>query len=85
MPGSANHKIELQVTELLSVVEECQINSSTKSVSDSLKDITVEEDEEMISFDVWSLYTNVPVHEAITKCTKLLYSGKYTNCLLMVG
>ena len=79
MPGSVYHKIALQITEWLSVVEECQINSSTRSVSDSVKDITLEEDEEMISFDVSSLYTNVPVHEAIADCTKLLYSGKYTK------
>lgn len=31
----------------------------------------------LISFDVSSLYTNVPVGEAIEYCTELLYSGKY--------
>ena len=31
----------------------------------------------MISFDVSSLYTNVPVMEAIETCAELLYSGKY--------
>ena len=33
----------------------------------------LEEDEEMISFDVVSLYTNVPVLEAIEVCTDMLY------------
>ena len=31
----------------------------------------------MVSFDVTSLYTNVPVQEAIDDCTDLLFSGRY--------
>ena len=33
--------------------------------------------EELISFDIKSLYTNVPLNEAINYCTNLLFSGKY--------
>ena len=77
MPGSAYHKIACQVTEWLKVVPECNINTSTKSISDSLKDIELGVDEEIVSFDVTSLYTNVPVQEAIYECTELLYSGRY--------
>ena len=74
MPGSAYHKVAVKVAEWLSVVPECRINASTKSISDSLKEIVLEEDEEVISFDVKSLYTNVPVKEAIQVCTELLYN-----------
>ena len=56
MPGSAYQKIGLQCTEWLSVVKECQVNSSTKSISESLKSITLEEDEVIVSFDGTSLY-----------------------------
>ena len=77
MPGSAYHKIAVQVTEWLSVVDECKINSSTKSIADSLKSIKLDEDEVIVSFDVASLYTNVPVTEAIDVCSDLLFSGKY--------
>ena len=35
------------------------------------------ESEELVSFDVSSLYTNVPVNESIQVCADLLYSGKY--------
>ena len=77
MPGSAYYRIAKKVSDWLSVVEECQINASSQSISDSLKDITLEDDEELISFDVASLYTNVPVEEAIKYCADLLYSGKY--------
>lgn len=79
MPGSAYYKISNQVAKWLSVVEECNINSSTKSISDTLHQIELNEEDELISFDVTSLYTNVPVNEAINDCTELLYSGKYNK------
>ena len=60
MPGSSYYNIGVQVAEWLSNVPACQINSSTKQIADALKDIHLEEDEELVSFDVSSLYTNVP-------------------------
>ena len=77
MPGSCYHKTAVQVADWLSVVDECKINSSTEQISQMLKSVTLEEDEELVSFDVVSLYTNVPVLEAIQVCADLLYSGKY--------
>ena len=41
MPGSPYHKIALQISKWLSVVEECKINSSTKEISDSIHDIQI--------------------------------------------
>ena len=79
MPGSSYHKIGIQIAEWLSKVKECQINSSTKKIADSLKDIHLEEEEEVVSFDVSSLYTNVPVNEAIEYCADMLYNGKKDN------
>ena len=61
----------------MKVVLECQINTSTKSVADSLKEVKLEEDEVIVSFDVSSLYTNVPVQEAIDTVADLLYSGEH--------
>ena len=77
MPGSAYHRVALKVTEWLSVVEECKINSSTNSISQSLGSIQLDEHEVVVSFDVTSLYTNVPVREAIDVCSDYLFSGKY--------
>ncbi len=34
----------------------------------------LKDDEELFSFDVTSLYTNVPVQEAIDVCTEKLYN-----------
>ena len=59
------------------MVEECKTNTNTKTIADSLKDIQLDEGDEIVSFDVKSLYTNVPVVEAMDHCTELLYSGKY--------
>ena len=79
MPGSAYHKVATQVAEWLSVVPECKIQSSTKTVCEKLKSVVLEEDEVLISFDVSSLYTNVPVMEAIQICTDLLYNMPEQN------
>ena len=77
MPGSAYHQIGEQVAQWLSVVPECQINTSTKSISSNLNDIQLQDDEELVSFDVSQLYTNVPVVEAIDACADLLYDGNH--------
>ena len=77
MPGSPYYKIARKVTEWLSKVDECKINSSSKSISDKLHSIVLDEDEVIVSFDVVSLYTNVPVNEAIDVCTEYMFSGKY--------
>ena len=75
MPGSPYHKIAQKVTEWLSVVPESKINSSTQKTVDSLKRMTLESDEAIVSFDVTSLYANVPVKEAIQEVADRLYSG----------
>ena len=44
-------------------------------IADKLAEIKLAEDEELISFDVVSLYTNVPVNEAIEVCANFLYTS----------
>ena len=75
MPGSSYFKVGDQVAEWLSKVPECKINCSSKMIADKLAEIKLAEDEELISFDVVSLYTNVPVNEAIEVCANFLYNG----------
>ena len=74
MPGSAYHKVAKYVAECYKGVPECKINASSKMISDRIKSVTLEDDEEVMSLDVVSLYTNVPVMEAIQVCTDLLYN-----------
>ena len=72
-PGSAYHNIAKQVANWLSVVPECKINSSSQAINKLIKNTHLNIDECLISFDVTSLYTNVPVHEAIEVCCDLLF------------
>ena len=76
MPGLPYHKIAQKVTEWLSVVPESKTNSSTQKTVGSLKRTTLKSDEVIISFDVTSLYTNVPIKEAIQEAADRLYSGE---------
>ena len=45
-----------------------------QKISQQLSSHTLSEEEELVSFDVSSLYTNVPVTEAINVCADLLFS-----------
>ena len=62
-----------------SVIPEANINASTEKLVKNLKDLNLDADEVLISFDVVSLYTNVPMEEALTYAADLLYSGKYID------
>ena len=77
MPGYSYDKIGTLKAESLAEVQECKINSSTKQISESLNLTKLAVSEELVSFNVTSLYTNVPVNESIQVCADLLYSGKY--------
>ena len=73
MPGSPYHRVAKKVADWLSLVPECRINSNSKDICNSLKNHKLQDDECLVSFDVVSLYTNVPVREAIDVCTDLLF------------
>ena len=61
----------------MAVVPESNCQSSSKKVADQLKDLNLDEDEVLVSFDVVSLYTFVPVHEAIQEAADRLYCGQF--------
>ena len=82
MPGSPYYKVAEKVTKWLSIVPEWKINCSTMKTVDQLKDVTLDPDEVLISFDVSSLYTNVPVNEAIEEAADRLYSGDFPTPLV---
>ena len=76
MPGSPYHKIAQQVAKWLSVVPECKINCNTQDICNDLKNYKLDDNELLVSFDIVSLYTNVPVKEAINVCTDLLFKDR---------
>ena len=73
MPGSPYHNIAKQVAKWLSHVPECNINSSTEKICKDLSNHNLKDSDCLVSFDIVSLYTNVPVIEAIDVCTELLF------------
>ncbi len=75
MPGSPYDNLGTMVTKWLSVIPESQINCTNKGVVDKIKNVTLSEDEVIVSFDVSSLYTNVPLEEAIHDAADILFSG----------
>ena len=77
MPGSPYYRLAEKVTKWLSMIPESKINCSTQKTVDQLKNVKLDPEEVMISFDVSSLYTNVPVNEAINDAANLLYFGRY--------
>ena len=77
MPGSPYYNIAETVTKWLSVVPESKSQCSSQKIANQLKDIELEDGEEQVSFDVVSLYTNVPVLEAINEAADRLYCGEF--------
>ena len=67
----------------LSNVPECKINCSTEEIckKKKLSSVKLQADEELVSFYVVSLYTNVPVLESMNVCADLLFS----KCVLPNG
>ena len=55
MPGSAYNKIAKKIAFWLSLVPECNIQTSSDKVANKLKNITLAKDETLLSFDVTSL------------------------------
>ena len=79
MPGSPYYKLAEKVTKWFSVIPESKINCSTQKAVDQLKNVKLDPEEVIISFDLSSLYTNVPVNEAINDAANLLYLGRYVT------
>ena len=73
MQDSHYYRMAKNVIRRLSIIPEFSINNSTKKTVDQLKVRPDDQDEAMISFNVSSLYTNVPVNEAIEETANCLY------------
>ena len=74
MPGSAYQPVAKKVAFWLSHVPECKINTSSDKIAKQLSTTKLSENQSLISFDVVSLYTNVPVKESIKVCADLLFN-----------
>ena len=79
MCGSAYYNIASKLAKWMSVIPEANINSSTSMMVNDIKSVKLDKDEILISYDVLSLYANVPVEEAIQDAATKLYSGEYDS------
>ena len=55
-------------------VPECNINTNTKDIVNTLKTVNLKKGEKLVSVDVSDLFTNVDVDEAIEYCHDKLYA-----------
>ena len=78
MLGSPFYKLVGKITERLSVIPESKINCSSKKTVDNLRNISLDQDEVVISFNVTPLYTNVPVKEGIHAPAENFYYAKFS-------
>ena len=72
MCSSSYYKIAAKIAKWLSVIPEAKIQASTELMVNKIKNLNLKADEVMVSFDVVSLYTNVPMDEAILEAAYML-------------
>ena len=73
--SSVYHKLSLKIAEWLKKLPEANINTKVKDVQTALSALHLD-DEVIVSLDVESLFTNVPVQETISLAANLLYSDE---------
>ena len=73
--NSIYHTIATKVASWLSKVPETQINVKTKDVVNNIKNVKLDPNEKLVSFDVTSLYTRVPAMEALRIAANKLYTN----------
>ena len=73
--NSIYHTIAKKVASWLSKVPETQINVRTKDVVNNIKNVQLDPNEKLVSFDVTSLYTRVPAMEALRIAANKLYKN----------
>ena len=74
LPGSCYEPLTNRMACLLEDLPEAQIETSSSDIKDTIASINLEDGEVMMSLDVKSLYTNVPVDESIKMAADLVYS-----------
>ena len=75
IPGSSYENLNKFLSPFLERLPVSNIDTNSKDARAALEAIKLDEDGLVVSFDVKSLYTNVPVEEAIKIALKELYSS----------
>ena len=75
IPGSSYENLNRFLTPFFQKLPGANIETNTQDATKALESLTLEYDEQIVSLDVKSLYTNVPVGEAIEIALRELYSS----------
>ena len=75
IPGSSYENLNRFLTPFFQKLPGANIETNTQDARKALESLTLEDDEQIVSLDVKSLYTNVPVGEAIEIALRDLYSS----------
>ena len=73
--GSCYHKLNKFLTTFFQKIEGANIETNINDARKTLEQIKLEKDEQILSLDVKSLYTNVPVKEANNIALRSLYAS----------
>ena len=73
MPNSCYYKIAGKISEWLDSLQDTKIKCNASLLIKKLMNFKMKPDRTLVSFDVTSLYTNVPVIEAIHLAAERLY------------
>ena len=73
LPGSCYEKLTNELAKLFEDLSEAQIECSTQQIKEAISEPTLENDEILVSLDVKSLYTNVPVDASIAQAANSTY------------
>ena len=73
MPGSTHHALAAEFRNYLRKLPAANINTNVEKVQETLKELSLDDDEDIISLDLVSLFTNVPEANAIKLATEKMY------------
>ena len=74
LPGSSHKNLNKKLAKFFDNIDGLNIETNTKDAREIIENIALDPDEAIISLDVRSLYTNVPLKEAIEIALQKLYS-----------
>ena len=74
--GTSTYNLAQKLSSILRplVASSKRILKNTASLVDAMKDVSLMDDEVLVSYDVKSLFTNIPVEEAIIICERRLHA-----------
>ena len=72
LPGSCYEKLTKSLNTFFNDIKEGQIETSSEKIKGTLREVQNADDERLVLLDGKSLYTNVPVEEAIQLAVQLV-------------